>query len=277
LSAHEVSVAVNTARSAAEVKDYCQAYSLAGGVAEHGSYLWDAVSQRGRVLIGAEAARQLDELKSNLLRIPGVFLDDRHQYSIRAFTYVDRPSGLIASLMKARRAFSIGDGALAPLPTLVLHQLMTDLGLDRLSFHHTTIDTTIVAKEVDKGTGLLALRDWVLGVAAETIAVGDHEADLAMFRVATRSFAPANIGCARQARLLGCQIVPHSYQKGLLDIAHALTHPDGRRCERCAKRETTLPHSHDLFLDVLRAADRSWATNLAGAVFDPGAFGIFVR
>ena len=53
LSAHEFSVALNTARSAAEVKDYCNAYSLAGGVAEHGSYLWDAVRQREQVLISA--------------------------------------------------------------------------------------------------------------------------------------------------------------------------------------------------------------------------------
>jgi hypothetical protein len=47
LGDHGFSVALNTARSVAEVKDYCQAYSLAGGVAEHGSYIWDAVTQRG--------------------------------------------------------------------------------------------------------------------------------------------------------------------------------------------------------------------------------------
>ena len=66
---------------------------------------------------------------------------------------------------------------------------MTALGLDQLSFHHTMIDTTIVAKDLDKGTGLSALRDWVMGPDAETIAIGDSEADLPMFRAATRSFA----------------------------------------------------------------------------------------
>jgi trehalose-6-phosphatase len=114
LRAHELSVAVNTARSVAEVKDYCLAYSLAGGVAEHGSCLWDAVRQRGRVLISPEAQRQLDELRKNLQRIPGVFLDDRHQYSVRAFTYRDKPSGLIATLAKAIRSLSVGDGARPP-------------------------------------------------------------------------------------------------------------------------------------------------------------------
>ena len=277
LRAHEFSVAVNTARSVAEVKAYCQAYSLAGGVAEHGSYLWDAVGQRGRALISPEAERQLDELKRNLQRIPGVFLDDRHQYSIRAFTYLPKPSGLISALVRSIRSFAVGDGVLAPLPTLLMQHLLVDLGLDRLSFHHTMIDTTVVAKEVDKGTGLSALRDWVLGADAETIAVGDQEPDLAMFRVATRSFAPANIGCARQARLLGCQIARHAYQRGLLEIARVLTHRDGHRCERCADDKATSTRSDDLFMDVLRAADRKWVTNLLGAVFDRGIFRSLMR
>jgi hydroxymethylpyrimidine pyrophosphatase-like HAD family hydrolase len=277
LSDHELSVAVNTARSVSEVKAYCQAYSLAGGVAEHGSFVWDAVSKRGRVLITPEAERQLDELKRNLQRIPGVFVDDRHQYSIRAFTYLPKPSGLISALVRSIRSFGVGDGVLAPLPTLLVQHLMKDLGLDRLSFHHTTIDTTIVAKEVDKGSGILALRDWVLSADAETIAVGDQEPDLAMFRVATRSFAPANIGCARQARLLGCQIARHADQRGLLEIARVLTHPDGQGCERCAGAKTTSARGDDLFMDVLRAADRTWAANLIDAIFDRGIFRIFKR
>src|SRR6185312_16181909 len=104
LSAHDFSVALNTARSVAEVKDYCRAYSLAGGVAEHGSYLWDAVQQRGKELITPETRLQLDELKKHMQRIPGVFLDERHQYSIRAFIYRERPLGLIQSLLSAARS-----------------------------------------------------------------------------------------------------------------------------------------------------------------------------
>lgn len=277
LHAHDFSVAVNTARSAAEVKDYCKAYSLVGGVAEHGSYLWDGLNQRGRVMISSETMRQLDELKKNLRRIPGVFLDDRHQYSIRAFTYRDKPNGLLDKLVKSIRSLSFGDGVLAPLPTLLVKHLMTDLGLDRLSFHQTTIDTTIVAKEVDKGSGLLALRNWVLGADAETIAVGDGEPDLAMFRVATRSFAPANIGCLLQARLLGCLIVDHSYQRGLLEIARALTQSDGPQIRRSAEGETAPAPGHDLFMDILRAADRKWIANLIGAVFPRGIFRRFTR
>ena len=233
LNAHEFSVALNTARSAAEVKNYCGAYSLSGGVAEHGSYLWDAVRQQERVLISEETARQLEEMRRHLRGIPGIFLDERHQYSIRAFTYREKPLGLIQSILSSARTASIGDGALAPISTHIVHQLLVDLQLDKLAFHHTLIDTAIVSKEVDKGTGLVELRDWVLRRDSETIAVGDSEPDLAMFRRATRSFAPANIGCRRQARLLGCQIVSNHDQQGLLEIVRKVVHLNGDHCERC--------------------------------------------
>jgi hydroxymethylpyrimidine pyrophosphatase-like HAD family hydrolase len=276
LNAHGYSVALNTARSAAEMKDYCQAYHLAGGVAEHGSYLWDAIGRRERILINPEAMVQLDKLRSHLRLLPGVFLDDRHQYSIRAFTYHDKPRGLLSFLSSAR-SFGIGDGAPAPLPTLVMHHLMESLGLDQLSFHHTTIDTTIVAEDVDKGTGLSVLRDWVLRPDAEMVAVGDSDGDLPMFRAATHSFAPANIDCVREARLLGCQIVRHRYQRGLLEIARSLAHPHGGSCEHCAERKDLRPGGPALFLELLQAADESRARNLFRGLFDPAIFKIFVR
>ncbi len=277
LGAHELSVVLNTARSAAEVKDYCKAYSLAGGIAEHGSYLWDAARQREKVLISAEAARQLKEVREYLQLIPGVFLDDRHQYSIRAFTYRDKPLGLIESLLSAARASSIGDGALGPISTHIVHELLVDLNLDRLTFHHTPIDTAIVAKETDKGMGLTALRDWVLSQDAETIAVGDGEADLAMFRVASLSFAPANVACGRQARLLGCRIASCHDQQGLLEIVRKILHPDDGRCQRCRQGEASLRSGDDLFLSLLHAADRKWVANLLTAMLDPISYRFFIR
>jgi hypothetical protein len=158
-----------------------------------------------------------------------------------------------------------------------MNHLMTALQLDRLSFHHTMIDTTIVAKEVNKGTGLLALRNWVLGADAETIAVGDSEADLPMFRVATRSYAPAQIGCAQEARLLGCQISRHRYQRGFLDIARTLTHPDGQRGERWAEGKAIGPGCGCLFLELLQAADGIRVGSLIGALFDPANLRTLVR
>jgi len=276
LSAHDVTVAVNTARSADEVKDYCSAYSLAGGVGEYGGYLWDAVHQRERVLINAETARQLQELRRHLQGIPGVFLDERHRYSIRAFTYRPKPQGLVQSLLSSRRFSIVGDGAVAPISSHIVHQLLVDLRLDRLAFRHTTIDTAITAKEVDKGAGLAALHDWVLGPAAETIAVGDEEPDLAMFRVATRSFAPSNIGCRSQARLLGCEIASCAEQSGLLEIARKIVHPNGGHCERCMACEGLPLDGDDLFLSTLQAADRGLSANLRRAMLDPTAFKMFM-
>lgn len=277
LNAHELSVVLNTARSAAEVKEYCAAYSLAGGVAEHGGYLWDAVHGRERILISPETARQLEELRRHLRRVPGIFLDERHRYSIRAFTYREKPLGLMQSLLGMARLSSIGDGAMAPVSTHLMHALLADLGLDRLTFHHTLIDTAIVAKEADKGRGLVALRDWTLGGDAETIAVGDGESDLSMFSVATRSFAPANIGCRRQARLLGCQIVSHHDQRGLLEIARKIVHPDGGQCARCTEGGRYPLPGDDLFLSLLSTADRSLTANLVRAMFEPSALGMFVN
>jgi hydroxymethylpyrimidine pyrophosphatase-like HAD family hydrolase len=259
LAAHGFCVALNTARSVAEVKTYCQAYGFAGGVAEYGGYVWDAVNQRGQVLLSEEAMRQLAELRACLRRIPGVFLDDRHQYSIRAFTYQGKPRAVLSVLVSMLRGSGTGPGTPTPLSPLAVDQLITELGLDRLSILQTAIDTTIVAKEADKGTGLMVLRDWVPS-DAETIAIGDSEADLPMFRVANRSFAPAQIGCAPQARLLNCQIAPHSYQRGFLDIARLLVHPDGRQCDHCSNVRSLWPRNN-LFMETLEAADRTlWRT-----------------
>jgi hydroxymethylpyrimidine pyrophosphatase-like HAD family hydrolase len=279
LHAHDVSVVVNTARSVSEVKAYCEAYSLAGGIAEHGAYVWDAVYQQGRPLISADTVHQFEKLRRRLRELPGVFLDDRHRYSVRAFMYRDTSGGFSSSLLRSVRASEIGDGALGPLPSAMVQSVMQDLELDRLSFHHTTIDTTFVAREADKGSGLLALRNWVLGPDAETIAVGDHPQDLSAFRAATRSFAPANINCAAPARLLGCRIAQRPYQAGLLEIVRAIVHPDGATCERCVQARAGAAHEHadDLFLQALRAADRSWFVNLAAALFDRSALKIFVR
>jgi hydroxymethylpyrimidine pyrophosphatase-like HAD family hydrolase len=274
LATHECSVALNTARSVAEVKDYCEAYGLAGGIAEHGAYLWDAVAQCGQPLVDQETMVQLDELREQLRRIPGVFLDDRHQYSIRAFMFEMRSGSLLLRLLNSIRSFSVGQGVPTPLPTLVMNHLMTTLGLDRLSFHHTMIDTAIVAKDTDKGTGLTALRDRVLGPDAETIAIGDTEADLPMFRAATRSFAPAQISCRRRARLLGCEVSRYRYQRGLLDIVRTVL-----GCGPCGDLIARANESdgESVFLDLLRAADHANTRALVRALFDRATFRIFVR
>jgi hydroxymethylpyrimidine pyrophosphatase-like HAD family hydrolase len=270
LRAHGFTAILNTARSAAEVKAYCRAYSLAGGVAEYGSCLWDAVSGQEHTLISAEAIAQLQKLRRRLRQIPGVFLDERHRHSIRAFTYQERPRGLLASVRST-------GSATAPMPTLLMTDLITEPGLDLLSFQHTTIDTTVIAQGVDKGIGLIALRDWVLGADAEMIAVGDSEPDLPMFQAATQAYAPAHIGCARQARLLGCQIVDAPHQRGLLKIARALVHPDRQYCPRCTGAEITDATRQTLWFHLLQAADGPAASNFLRALQGQGSIKALLR
>ena len=265
LLSHRFSIALNTARSVSEVKAYCEAYSLAGGVAEHGGYIWDAVNRRGRRLISEEASVQLEALRDRLRQMPGVFVDERHQYSIRAFTYRDKPQRLRDRLADAILS---RDAVVAPLSTLLVGHLFAELGLDRLSFHHTEIDTTIVPAESDKGCGLVALRDWVLGENAETIAIGDGRHDLPMFRAASHSFAPANIGCVREAQLFGCKIVNQPYQRGLLEIAEILTLPESRKRKPDRTRIQKGDVECDLLMEPLQATDRSWAKNLIGLMLD---------
>jgi hydroxymethylpyrimidine pyrophosphatase-like HAD family hydrolase len=274
LARHGCSVALNTARSVPEVRDYCQAYGLSGGVAEHGAYIWDAVAQRGQVLIDQETVAQLETLRTHLRRIPGIFLDHRHRYSIRAFMFEKQSHSLLLRLLSSIRSFGVGQGVPTPLPTLTVDHLITTLRLDRLSFHHTKIDTAIVAKGTDKGAGLKALRDWALGPDAQTIAIGDTEADLPMFRAATRSFAPAQLSCRREARLLGCTVSRYRYQRGLLDIVRTI----------CGSGSDATPHgaigqseSEALFLELLRAADCRNVGPIFRALFDRATFGIFVR
>jgi hydroxymethylpyrimidine pyrophosphatase-like HAD family hydrolase len=259
LQNHGVTVALDTARSMQEVKEYCRAYGFAGGIAEYGAWVWDAVGGNEMVLVSMEDKQQLDELAERLRQIPGVFLNDDYQYSLRAFTY--GPNGTV------------------PLPTPVIETLMAKLKLDRLKMRQTSIDTTVTARANDKGKGLLALKALIGQEPAETIAVGDTEPDIPMFAVSQRSFAPGNMSSCRPiAKALGCNIVPGRYQVGLLQIAHAIVHPDGGRCNTC-----TSPHNldrlkePDLFLKLLRVADEGRMARLFGALRDPMSYKAFKK
>jgi hypothetical protein len=118
------------------------------------------------------------------------------------------------------------------------------------------------------------LRDQVLGPDAETIAIGDTGDDLPMFRAATLSFAPAQISCRQQARLLGCSVSRYKHQRGLLDIVRTFVDrkPSGELTERANDSD-----GEGLFLGLLRAADGQNVRALIRALFDRATFRIFMR
>jgi hydroxymethylpyrimidine pyrophosphatase-like HAD family hydrolase len=257
LHAHGVAVAVDTARSAREVKEYCRTYGLVGGVAEYGSYVFDAVANKGTRLVNGEALEQLRELRQALQQVPGVFLHDGYEYSIRAYTY--------------------GRNGTIALPSAMLPNLISRLKLNRLRWLQTTIDTTILARDVNKGRGLKELLYWAGHPDLKTVAIGDSEPDLAMFRAADRSFAPGHVGCRDLVRAVGGQIARDPYQLGLLCIVRSLVHPEGDGCRLCPPNE--IEHgAHDrFFLDLLEAADQKPLVSLFRALLHPTALRVIVQ
>jgi hydroxymethylpyrimidine pyrophosphatase-like HAD family hydrolase len=252
---HGFTVALNTARTLPEVKEYCDAYGLAGGVAEYGAVAWDRLNNRQLSLVDAESMRQVEEAERALRKIPGVFLNEDYQYSLRAFTYQS--------------------GRTVPLPRLMAQDLLAGLKLDRLQAHHTGLDTAITSKETDKGRGLLALLSLARLETADVTAVGDSEPDLAMFRVAGRSFAPGNVSCRKEAQLLGCGVAESAYQPGLLEIARTIIHPAGDSCGSCRDVESRWLNDKSLFASLLNAADEKPLLLLLRNLFDPSLFRVF--
>jgi hypothetical protein len=257
LHAHDFGVAVDTARSISEVQEYCKAYGFVGGAAEYGSALWDSVGNRERVLVSPEALGELERARHALRQIPGVFLNGTYRYSIRAYSF--------------------DEDRTVPLPTPLIQGLLAKLGTERLQFHQTSIDTAVLARDINKGTGLQSLLAWVGTPELDTVAIGDSERDLTMFRVAKRSFAPAQIECRQQAELLRCQITDRPYQAGLLRIVRSLIHPQGGQCEHCRSAQNPWPKGKDLFLDLLELADKRSRFMLLEALLDPMSLGAFAK
>ncbi len=257
LHAHNIAGALNTARSLAEVKEYCKAYGLVGGVAEYGSVAWDAIRGLEKVLVGREALEQLSSLRSQLQNLPGVFVNPDVHYSVQACTFEN--------------------GGPVPIPQIMVEQLAMNSGLDLVRIQQNSTDTVGVARGTDKGTGLREFLGFMGASECKTIAVGDSESDLPMFALATHSFAPAQIWCARWARRLGCQIDRAPYQLGLLNIVRQFIHPDRKRCQYCACLEDWPPRGFNLFLDLLEVADGSRKLHLLKALLDPVSLQVFTR
>lgn len=249
-------IALNTARSIPELKEYCRAYGFAGGVSEYGAHVWDAVTGRERVLVSDESVEKLERVRRALQQIPGVYLNEDYLYSIKAYTY--------------ERGRSV------PLPKIMVQDLLAGLGLEDLSIHPTYSDTAVLANDTDKGRGLTELLH-LAGVGnAETYAVGDSSPDLSMFQVATHSFAPGHIPCAAAARLLHCRIAGRGYQNGFLECAQAIVKSRGENSQLPSASMGTLAPQERYLLDLLRVADRSAIASLVRAVLDPSALNNFI-
>lgn len=256
LQANGFAIALNTARSIPELKEYCRAYAFAGGVSEYGAHVWDGVSGRERVLVSDESLEKLECVRRALRQTPGVYINDDYLYSIKAYTYEK--------------------GRSVPLPKIMVQDLLAALGLDDLSIHPTYSDTAILANDSDKGRGLVELLRLTGLENAETYTVGDSSPDLRMFQVATHSFAPGHIACASAARLLGCKIASHGYQKGFLECAQAIVASRGTDAEVPSVSMKTLAPQERYLLNTLQVADRSALNSLLRAMLDPSVLQNFI-
>jgi hydroxymethylpyrimidine pyrophosphatase-like HAD family hydrolase len=249
LHSHDIAVVLNTARSIPELKQYCEHYGFLGGVAEYGAFAWEAAGNQEKILVSQESLSELQVLAEELRKIPGVFLNEDYAFSIRAYTFEG--------------------GTTRALPTLLVQNLISHLKLNRLSFYQTYPDTAVVAKETDKGKGLLALLELAGQTGLPTLAIGDSEADLPMFAVAKSSFAPGHISCRSHAREIGCHIDAKPFQPGLLNIVRHIIHPEKVGCEHCRSAKPPASATQNLVVRVLQHADEGQMKLFLRAMCDP--------
>ncbi len=204
LRRNRFAVVLNTARSLEHVREYCRAYRLPGGVAELGSVFYDAVRDWEVPLIDAESAAQIEELREEIRRLPGVFVDPENRYSIRAYRFED--------------------GYMRPLRDAEIDEAIERMGCGRLTFIQSQADTYIVQKGAGKGPALASVQAY-LGSSGEPVAaMGDSRQDVEMLRTAKIAFAPAN--ASREVRELvargECRRMSRPLQAGLLEAAMEL-------------------------------------------------------
>jgi hydroxymethylpyrimidine pyrophosphatase-like HAD family hydrolase len=236
------SIVPNTGRSIENVRNYCHAYELPGGIAEFGSVFVDAVSKRELPLINDEGAKQLAECKEALKGITGIFLDPAYHYSIRAYRY------------SGRRTAGLSDSE--------IEALLDDPRFDQLSCISRAADTYIVQRHINKGAAVKFVRNYLGCSTTPAAAIGESTRDIPMLTAVEHAYAPANCNSAVRAlaRDHRCRVMGRRFQSGLLE---AVEHRVGKRSVARTK-EGLNPRS--MMRMFLRAADRPFALQLVAAL-----------
>jgi hydroxymethylpyrimidine pyrophosphatase-like HAD family hydrolase len=204
---------IATGRSLDEVRERCDAYRLAGGVAEYGAAAYNQITSTARELLTGEQRQALRRVRTMLSENGDVLVDPGYRLAVRAY-YVAGP----------RRE---------QLPAETIRRVLASCGEVRAI--EGSYQTDFVAAGVDKGTGLLELVSELgvcraHGASALELAVGDTMADAPMFNLAARAFAPAHAAPGLSSRV---KIVRKPYQAGLsLAVASLIGHPPGQ-CRAC--------------------------------------------
>lgn len=247
LRAHGFSIVLNTGRSIQHVRQYCDAYGFPGGVAEHGSVFLDTVNGRELPLIDGAAGRQLAACREAMRSVPGVFIDDAYEYSIRAYRYKG--------------------GETAGLKADEIETLLKRPEFSKLTYLSRSADTYIVQEGIDKGSALRTVRDLVGRPDVPVTAIGDSHADIVMLTAAEFAYAPANCSplvrdVAREGK---CRIVKREYQNGLLAAVQ-----DRLKKQPAVERQllplVRIPRRGGVMEGLLHAADRGPVPQILSAL-----------
>jgi hydroxymethylpyrimidine pyrophosphatase-like HAD family hydrolase/adenine/guanine phosphoribosyltransferase-like PRPP-binding protein len=243
LAKHGYRTVLATGRSLAEVRDRCDAYRLAGGVAEYGAVTYNHQTGNVTPLISDADRPELEALRTILGQVDGVYIDQAHEYAIRAYR--------IESGRRRRLDQDTVDRALARVsPSHLIQPIAGEA------------QTDFITVRSNKGSGLRALArslraDVVWPSPGIAMAVGDTASDLPMLELAARYFAPSNadqavkrVAAAGKARVT---IVDRPYQAGLAKaVSSLLGHAPGS-CTDC--RRPAFSESAERLIDLLKAQD----------------------
>ena len=238
LLAHGYRPLIVTGRSLGDVVERCQAYRLAGGVAEYGSATYETADQRVTVIATAEEQDALARLRSELRTTDGVFLDEDYTHAIRAFVRDAR-------------------GARGPVPAQTIAEAQRVAAAGQVSSIVGDAQTDLISGSIDKGRGTVSLASALATDASGgaelplAFAVGDTAADVSLLALAERPFAPAHAKHALGARF---NVTRGSYQQGFAEAVGQLIGHSPGACSQC--RLVSASRERRLLLGLLGVRER---------------------
>jgi hydroxymethylpyrimidine pyrophosphatase-like HAD family hydrolase len=234
---HGYVVVLASGRSFEEVKERCNAYHLAGGVAEYGSVLYSRVSGKAISLLTEAERGVMFQLRSRILSTPGISLEAGYRYCVRAYQ-VDKT------------------GKHSRLSEEIISRILEDSkSTSQVYVIQGDGQTDFVASRINKGAGLMA---WLERFNPDALtsengfitdkplemAVGDSMADVPMLALAKRPFAPSHTRLDHT--LQGIQITSKPYQQGVEQAVRELIHHRPGGCRTCTHAIETAETSYML-------------------------------
>ena len=201
-----------TGRSLDDVRERCRNYGLVGGVAEYGSAVYLASGDTVVDLVPPDAHSELATLRSTLISVPGVVVDQNYRFGVRAWA---EHTGVTKGLADRDIASALAD----------LRHIRVIRGEGQTDF---------VATCIDKGSGLRRLMVHLSPAnapgpaATPALAIGDTISDAPMLAVAQQGAVPGHATSMLDGP--GIWRSSHPYQHGFADMVDRyLGHPNSGR------------------------------------------------